>query len=267
MRWYKKLPPFWQKAIPWCALGAVVMTGFLAALAIALSSSSGDSHITHLAPVATASPTRRATPTITKRPTATLTLQPTQIVTPVPSEIPRPQPTLGSTPNPAPIMTPEPPPPPQPTQTPTFSAGLDRAEAQRLIDLINGKRAENQLPLLRPDPNDDLRDSGEKRVTYLWTNNAWGHCNDYDGDGDIDYADSPQGMAEAEGYVGGVGEVLTGDFSPEGILNDWMNSQPHRDAILNPAVVDIGVGYYNSSAQDIAVAELGIPGGAPWHLC
>ena len=36
-----------------------------------------------------------------------------------------------------------------------------------------------------------------------------------------------------------------GQTSPEEVVRDWMNSQGHRENILDPTYVYIGVGYCN----------------------
>lgn len=47
----------------------------------------------------------------------------------------------------------------------------------------------------------------------------------------------------------GSGENLAyGQFSPESVMEGWMNSSGHRANILNPNFTKIGVGYYKSSS-------------------
>lgn len=47
----------------------------------------------------------------------------------------------------------------------------------------------------------------------------------------------------------GAGEnIAWGQFSPEEVMNGWMNSEGHRANILNPNYTKIGVGHYQNAA-------------------
>lgn len=226
-------------------------------------------------PTPTAKPEVRRTAARTATRTATQTVAPTPeqvfIVTPIPTlepqPQPQPQPTLRWTPNPRPIRTQEPPPPPPPTPEPTQPSftGLNLAEEQRLLELANSARAENGLVLF--NLNTSLKNSGEQKATFLRTNYLYNHCVDIDRDGDIDYADSPQGLAEQAGYIGGAGEVLAAGNTADEVFERWKSSPGHWAALMNPNARDIGFGFYQDSIGATAVGEIGIPDSGPWHTC
>jgi uncharacterized protein YkwD len=39
--------------------------------------------------------------------------------------------------------------------------------------------------------------------------------------------------------------IAAGQWTPQRVLFDWMNSREHRNNILNPNLTEIGIGYYN----------------------
>lgn len=217
-------------------------------------------------------PTRTVTPTPRRAvtPTAIGTAQspaPTEFsATPTPTDIwtppgtiwtpvPTHQPTLPPTQPPTAEPTPQPTAVPTPEPTAPVVEGPNYEWAAELINLINQTRLENGLSELTV--NQSLMVSGQNYAEFLVTNKLFGHC--YDG--------SPQSRAEREGYVGGVGENLTGGDSPEGALQAWLNSAPHRAALLNQDIRDMGIGAYSNPFTTLFVAEFGNPNIESWHTC
>jgi uncharacterized protein YkwD len=75
---------------------------------------------------------------------------------------------------------------------------------------------------------------------------------------------SPSSRLAAAGYTGRFkGEALAaGQSSAQGALTTWLNSPAHRDIVLDPSAVDIGLGYYNkpgSSYTNYWVLVTGVP--------
>jgi uncharacterized protein YkwD len=56
---------------------------------------------------------------------------------------------------------------------------------------------------------------------------------------------TPTDRAKQAGYNGNCGEnIAAGQFTPQEVMNGWMNSPGHRSNILNPDYVHIGIGYH-----------------------
>ena len=101
-----------------------------------------------------------------------------------------------------------------------------------MLGAINDTRAKNGLP--RVQSSQSLSRSARKYAQFLADNNAEGH----DADGSDAYArSSAQGWPEQ--YVE---EIVTPGYAP-GALASWMQSPPHRGAILRPDAGPAGMGY------------------------
>ena len=107
---------------------------------------------------------------------------------------------------------------------------------QEVIDLINKERLANDLAPLTLDPN-------VAKVAYE-------HSKDM---ATYDYIDhtSPSGLSpfdrlDLEGiyYITAAENIGSGFITAEDVVKSWMNSESHRDNILNFEFTHIGVGYY-----------------------
>ncbi len=162
----------------------------------------------------------------------------------VPANNPAPaQPPSNSTPA---SQNPAAPSQPQPVPAPAACAGqIDIAFTQRLIELINQERTSRGLPALRVDQQLTL--AALDHTLDMACNNFVEH---YGSDGSTwftriqargyPYAAAFENVAAGNPAFGG-----SADWVVE-IL--WMNSQVHRENILNPNVTDIGVGYITNPA-------------------
>jgi uncharacterized protein YkwD len=118
---------------------------------------------------------------------------------------------------------------------------------QQVLNLINNVRSNQGLNTLSLQPQ--------------LSNAAYSHssdmaCNDFVDHSGSD-ASSWYDRVSAQGYANSNSareNIYVGDpefgGTPEGAFNWWMNSQVHRDNILNPDVSEIGIGYaYNPNSS------------------
>ena len=149
---------------------------------------------------------------------------------PVPSETATPDensPTPGpSSPTPG---------PPVATSTSTIAPASATDYSERLVALLNQVRADRGLSALEIHPN--LTAAAQGYARHMADNNYFGHTG-LDGS-------TPNSRMIAAGYTAGCrGEALTaGQVTPEQALAAWLNSPPHAVILLEPAAVDVGVGY------------------------
>jgi uncharacterized protein YkwD len=180
-------------------------------------------------PLATAVP--EASPTVSITPSLSVT----QTLSPSPTQKTSIKPTvqkvLGITS--APIKT----------TTPKPSAQIVQDFTDKVFDLVNNERASRNLPRLTKNTflttsakqyanhlaaNDFLSHTGKDGSTMVLRNTAAGYAN-------------YKFMAE---------NIASGQTSPELVFQGWMNSQGHRENILNINAKEIGIGYtYNASSR------------------
>ncbi len=137
------------------------------------------------------------------------------------------------------ISTPTPKPSPTPQPTPTPSANCTPANltgfAAQVLDLTNQERTSRGLPALiacTAPSNAALNHAQDMAV------------NDYFSHTGLN-GSSPTDRARQAGYDGSCGEnIAAGQFTPQEVMNSWMNSSGHRSNILNASYVHIGIGYY-----------------------
>lgn len=106
-----------------------------------------------------------------------------------------------------------------------------------MIDAMNGIREEHGLPLLTS--NQEL-----ERCAHIRAKEASDQFTHYRPDGTP--CTSISELAD--------GEILscsTFGTEVEGIMNGWMNSQPHREAILMPYEMEVGFGVYYDHDRDL----------------
>ncbi|WP_210408295.1 CAP domain-containing protein [Allokutzneria sp. NRRL B-24872] len=109
------------------------------------------------------------------------------------------------------------------------------AEAQLVLDLTNGHRAEAGCPALTPNPQ--LAASAQAHSEDMAAQNYFSHTGK-------DGSDPGQRMARA-GYVGRswAENIAAGYRDAEKTVRQWMNSEGHRKNILNCDLRELGVGF------------------------
>lgn len=148
---------------------------------------------------------------------------------------------------------------PTPTFTPTTVPSatptpVSDGEA-RVVQLINGERAERGKGPLSIDSR--LVQAARRHSQDMAINNFFSH---YGSDGS-----SPFDRIRDAGYsFTTAGETIAGGYtSPEAAVDAWMNSPPHRNILLGN-YVDVGVGYaYNvdSTYRHYWTADFAVPSG------
>lgn len=124
----------------------------------------------------------------------------------------------------------------QPTATPSLppsgGGSSPSSQAQQIFDLINGERGRQGFGTLSFD--DRLNRAAQKYADVIGPAHQCKH----------DYGSAPIDRFRAEGYLGYGGENITcGIASPQVAFNAWMNSQGHKDNMLNPHYNVAGLGY------------------------
>lgn len=110
----------------------------------------------------------------------------------------------------------------------------------QILALINGARATAKLGSL--NLNTQLSAAAQAHTDDMACNNFLAH-NGSDGS-------SIHQRVVAAGYNPSYSEeIIFASGTPQQAFNWWINDQVHRDAILNPKVVDIGVGYTYSASS------------------
>jgi len=131
-----------------------------------------------------------------------------------------------------------------------------------LLSLTNAERAKSGLSALQLSCH--LGNAAQKHAEDMATNNYFSHTG-LDGS-------RPWDRTDREGYNSSrVGEnIAAGYNSPESTIQTWMNSQGHRDNILNANYTEIGFGYvYDTSSQyrSYWVQVFGTPGNGSSSAC
>ncbi|GLZ41005.1 CAP domain-containing protein [Actinokineospora sp. NBRC 105648] len=122
---------------------------------------------------------------------------------------------------------------PKPTTTTTTKVPGASAEEQKVLELVNARRAEAGCKPLRW--NDKLGTAARKHSADMAANNYFSHTSQ---DGR-----SPFDRIRAEGYTKGGGEnIAAGQGTPEAVMTSWMNSAGHKANILNCKFGELGVG-------------------------
>lgn len=111
------------------------------------------------------------------------------------------------------------------------------ADEQEVFDLINAKRVANGLAILKID--DELQNVARIKAKDMVDNNYFSHNSPIYG--------SPFDMIKNFGIrYKTAGENIAGNSSNSGAVNAWMNSEGHRDNILNSSFNYTGVGVVKS---------------------
>jgi uncharacterized YkwD family protein len=117
---------------------------------------------------------------------------------------------------------------------------INTSYEQKVVELVNVERQKYGLPALYYDSA--ISDVARTKSADMAVNNYFSHY-------------SPTyGMASDMLLSFGItwtawGEnIASGQDTPEEVVSQWMNSPSHRDNILSPNFVFIGVGYYVDSS-------------------
>ena len=124
------------------------------------------------------------------------------------------------------------------SQKVSVTASVSYDYAYKVLDLINEQRAAYGLSKLTMDK--DLLEAAMQRATENIVSEAV--------TGEMDH-NRPDGSAFYTVNGKSYGENLAcGYTTPEAVVNGWMNSQGHRNNILNPSYISIGIGCVYVSA-------------------
>lgn len=172
--------------------------------------------------------------------------QPQPVIRPQPTPKPESQPTPQPEPQPEPNPQQTPEPEPQPTPEPKPDTGSDTggtsngqhslsAEEIQMVDYVNKARQDAGLQPLQIDSG--LSNIAALKSRDMYDNNYFSH--------DSPTYGSPFDMMTKFGIkYSGAAENIAKNSSVAAAHNAFMNSQGHRDNILNPIYTHIGVGIY-----------------------
>lgn len=122
----------------------------------------------------------------------------------------------------------------QNNQTEQQAEGLSEYE-QEVVDLTNEEREKRGLSPLKADT--ELSEVAHEKSRDMSANNYFSH--------DSPNYGSPFDMMKTYGvsYQTAGENIARGQQSPEEVVDGWMNSEGHRENILNEDFTNIGVGY------------------------
>ncbi|WP_289139794.1 CAP domain-containing protein [uncultured Brevibacillus sp.] len=139
----------------------------------------------------------------------------------------------------APVQAPVPQAPAQPAATPASETNQAQASnfVKQVADLVNQERAKAGLKPVQLDSA--LSDVALAKAADMSNNHYFDHNSPTYG--------SPFDMMKKYGisFMTAGENIAMGQRSPEEVMNQWMNSEGHRQNIMNPAFTKIGVGYTN----------------------
>ena len=120
-------------------------------------------------------------------------------------------------------------------QATTPASSAVSAFEQQVVELTNQERTKNGLPALKLDV--ELSKVARDKSKDMQTKNYFSHTSPTYG--------SPFDMMKAYGvsYKAAGENIAMGQRSPEEVVQAWMNSQGHRENIMNPNFTHIGVGH------------------------
>lgn len=110
---------------------------------------------------------------------------------------------------------------------------------QQVADLVNKERTSRGLKPLQHRA--DIKNVAMKKAQDLINSNYFSHNSPNYG--------SPFDMLKTYGisYQAAAENIAKGQTTPEQVMNSWMNSQGHRNNILNSSFDSIGVGFYHGA--------------------
>ena len=120
-------------------------------------------------------------------------------------------------------------------QATTPASSAVSAFEQQVVELTNQERAKNGLPALKLDV--ELSKVARDKSKDMQTKNYFSHTSPTYG--------SPFDMMKAYGvsYKSAGENIAMGQRSPQEVVQAWMNSQGHRENIMNANFTHIGVGH------------------------
>ena len=120
-------------------------------------------------------------------------------------------------------------------QATTPASSAVSAFEQQVVELTNQERAKNGLPALKLDT--ELSKVARDKSKDMQTKNYFSHTSPTYG--------SPFDMMKAYGisYKSAGENIAMGQRSPQEVVQAWMNSQGHRENIMNANFTHIGVGH------------------------
>lgn len=107
----------------------------------------------------------------------------------------------------------------------------------RVIELTNARREQYGVPALKL--SDALCKSAQGHADDMYTNNYFSHVSQ---DGRT-LRDRIEKFSTNYNCMGE--NIAMGYETPESVVEGWMNSEGHRENILNASYTEIGVGYNN----------------------
>lgn len=127
---------------------------------------------------------------------------------------------------------------------------LNEAYETRVVELVNQARAENgNLPPVKRAA--ELDKAARYHATDLGTDNYFEH-DTYDRSGGSlnKVCGAFERMSKWYSSYNAAGENIAAGYStPEDVMAGWMGSEGHRENILNPDFMEIGVGYFQGAGQ------------------
>lgn len=120
---------------------------------------------------------------------------------------------------------------------------------QQVIDLVNQERTREGLTLLTR--SEGLTNAARYHAADMSQDNYVSHVTRDRIDGVLqDVPNCGTWDRIANYYSGAIGETIgAGYHSPEAVMQGWMNSEGHRNIILNPSTRAIGVGFYQGGGD------------------
>ena len=110
---------------------------------------------------------------------------------------------------------------------------------QKVVQLVNVEREKNGLPALYLE--NSISNVARAKSQDMADNNYFGHQSPtYGSAGDMLLKFGVTWSAWGE-------NIASGQSTPEQVVSDWMNSPSHRENILSPNFIFIGVGYTTNS--------------------
>jgi uncharacterized protein YkwD len=118
---------------------------------------------------------------------------------------------------------------------------------QSVVEMVNHERISRGLPPLKR--SDKLTDAARYHAADMVQDNYFGHDTFDRAGGELHFVCGPWDRISSY-YSGARGEnAAAGFISPESVMQAWMNSEGHRNNILNPASWEIGVGFYQGGGD------------------
>jgi hypothetical protein len=111
-----------------------------------------------------------------------------------------------------------------------------------LLRLTNAERSQRGLSALTL--NSQLGQAAQNHAADMAQQNYFSHT----GQNGSSMGDRIKATGYSYAYAGE--NIAAGQQTPAAVLNSWMNSQGHRENILNPNFTEIGFGYSHSTQSD-----------------